>query len=451
MASTKTFSSRCTLYAALGLGLVGLMTSPKLVKAQAEGNNAVYNSAGSSVTFSSAFADASAFCGSGGCAGKDFCSVVNTALSTVVARNQTLVVDARGINAGGTNTCSGSPLFSGITNASTVLLPAGTIKISSTWTLPGGTRLLGDGQSQTTILNNGVSTSMISMCSSTCNGVSVEDLTLDGGAGNAANFAGVLNFFAQELSYVKNVKLYRILGAGIRVAAGSSGSASNSGPYSNIKFDTGGLATLSTQTHCVDIEGVATRGFHGLTCLSESTTKPNAGILLNGSNNTLEDVHVDGFLDGIKVGSLAVARGNVLFNINGSDASHVSPNSVIRITNSATAGVVNVRDLVILGATNFSTSTLKTVEDDLTSTSLSDASLAMYTLGEPVMNSLGTSTIGYSRFTSSPNTTTWAVGGSAPTTTTACMTGSMFSVTGSAPNWYVCTGTGTSATWSHIP
>jgi hypothetical protein len=65
----------------------------------------------------------------------------------------------------------------------------------------------------------------------TCTGISVENLTLDG-KGQSVN--GITNAYSQDGSYVNHVRLYQILGTGLSV----SGNASNSGPYSNITFDT---------------------------------------------------------------------------------------------------------------------------------------------------------------------------------------------------------------------
>jgi hypothetical protein len=67
----------------------------------------------------------------------------------------TVVIDARGINttnskhSSGNLLCAGTPWFNG-TNASTsnpatILLPAATILISSTWILPDGSKVIGEG------------------------------------------------------------------------------------------------------------------------------------------------------------------------------------------------------------------------------------------------------------------------------------------------------------------
>ena len=63
-----------------------------------------------------------------------------------------------------------------------------------------------------------------------CTGIALEHLTLDG-QGQAIN--GIANAESQANSYVDHVSLYRILGIGLSV----SGTANDSGPYSNITFD----------------------------------------------------------------------------------------------------------------------------------------------------------------------------------------------------------------------
>jgi hypothetical protein len=90
-------------------------------------------------------------------------------------------------------TCSASP-WVGITNPlpSTILLPAGTIQISSSWVLPSNTRLIGEGESDplsavpgTTIQAGNIQSQTGTMIqfgssavcgSSGCGGISVERL-----------------------------------------------------------------------------------------------------------------------------------------------------------------------------------------------------------------------------------------------------------------------------------
>lgn len=55
--------------------------------------------------------------------------------------------------------------------------------------------------------------------------------------GNGLGVTGILNEEAEELSYVDHIALFQILGMGVNVES----NAENSGPYSNITFDTGGF------------------------------------------------------------------------------------------------------------------------------------------------------------------------------------------------------------------
>ena len=272
--------------------IVGYLSAfPTAASAQSQGNNAVYYQSGSSGTCcqgSGAFIDASVFVS----AGSTFCSTLFGILNASSYPSSTgTVIDARGLNSsisGFSMTCAAgtTPWNNGSTFVnvpSTILLPAGTIVIPVTWGLPANTALIGVGDnigSGTTLQAKASSfsagTAMIqfgssSLCTSTCSGISVENLNLDG-QGQAIN--GIVNAFSQNLSYVDHVSLYQILGTGLSV----SGNASHSGPYSNITFDTGAYSGVSATT-CASINGLSdTRGLHHWSCKSE-TNDAAAGIL----------------------------------------------------------------------------------------------------------------------------------------------------------------------------
>jgi hypothetical protein len=248
----------------------------------AQGNNDVFNSSGGQ-TGSAAFIDASMFVGS--VQNPNFCTVLNLVLASIVqppTYPSGAVVDARGLNSTNTNmTCTGTP-WSGITNPppSTILLPAGSITIPSTWVLPNGTRVIGEGSTnpyatitavfQTTIqASSSLTGAMIQFCSSVCAGVTLEDVTL---VGNTQAINGIVNSNAQELSYAKNVAMYQVLGTGLKIF----GSAQHSGPYSNITYDTGNSGIFGSTCASFAISSTAvpggTRGIHGLTCISDNAS-----------------------------------------------------------------------------------------------------------------------------------------------------------------------------------
>jgi hypothetical protein len=276
--------------------------------AQLPGNNAVYSSSGtctsSSCGFSAAFIDASVFAST---SNPTICAVLNFILNPLnsVIPLEGAVIDARGLNHSNTNmTCSTSP-WAGITNPppSTILLPAGTILIPKSWILPANTRLIGEGDNPsassltagTTIqaCNSKINpcsfsdSAMIQFGSSSAPGISVEKITLDG-QGQSIN--GIVNANSGAQTYVDRITLFQILGVGLLLES----NASYSGPYTNITFNTGSYAGLS-QTTCAQLYNVTggTHGIHGLTCISQTADATNA-ILLDSSNNSLEDVTITG-------------------------------------------------------------------------------------------------------------------------------------------------------------
>jgi hypothetical protein len=130
-----------------------------------------------------------------------------------------------------------------------------------------------------------------------------------------------------------------------------------------------------------------------------------------------------GNFDGILLGSQASAQNNILININGSGL-----NNVVHVSNNANGAQgncpANACDVTILGVTN--SGSTHTIQDDVTSTTLTDATLGMYVLGEPggVENQLA------SRFTTSPNAQSWLVGAGQPSGT--CVPGGLYSCIGSS-------------------
>jgi len=460
MKSTSTFAYSWVLSA---IALIGLPLTVRPAEAQNPGNNAVYNSS-NGVTFSLSFIDASVFIGNGNNQSSNICGAIYGILSGAFYNYPATgaVIDARGIGGSTALTCptGRTPWNNGTTTVnvpSTILLPAGTIIIPGTWVLPNYTRLIGAGDaldylstgtgtvSVGTTLQackssiNGCSfnpneTDMIDLgtpplCAPECNSVSVENLTLDG-LGQSLN--GIVNANAQTGSHVDHVSLFQLLGTGLSL----SGNASNSGPYSNITFDTGGYSGVPS-TVCASINGLnGTRGIHGLTCISQ-TNDAQAAVLLDSSNNSLEDVRIVGFYDGIRVGANANAQSNVLVNIIGdTNPTGALGNAPIIVVHTTSVGHT-VSDLSIMGANiapGGSSQTI-TIQDDLTGAQLKDTSVGIYALGEKASG-------GYSRFTTSPNAVTWGVGVNAPNTGSGgCSPGSLYSNANPSPNspaLYVC-------------
>jgi len=455
MKSTKKLALSSSFLGTMLVFLGWVSAFPTRTQAQVIGNNAVYSS-GTSETGSSAWIDASVFTGT------DVCAKVNAVFKSSANPYPAAgaVIDARGVNPGTTQTCSISP-WSGVTTPppSTILLPPGTIVINNGITLPNRTRLIGAGggslatSSGTTIIEAGSSFpggSMFLMgnptfCGTACTGISLENLWLNG-TGQSIN--GVLNQYGQELSYVRRVTFYQLLGTALSL---TNANAVNSGPYSELACSLGSYsASAASTTACVQIKGVSTRGLHSMTCTGntgESGTIPNAGVFLDASNNSIEDVHVEGFGDGVRIGSNASAQSNVLFNISGG----TNVTNVINITNSSGKSVSDLSLMAITnGAVGGSGGATNTITDSRTSTTLTDATVAMYVLGEE-MTSGSSTMIGESRFTSSPNAATWGVGSGTPSGST-CKIGSLFSNTSgtTGKTWYVCTASGSSTTWTNI-
>lgn len=156
----------------LGSVFAAVLFSATLLAAQ-QGDNAVYTLSNNVPTLavSSAWIDASAFCGNNGSSGcgvpgsTDVCTMINRALSALPSIGG--VIDARGVVPPPPNaqsqTCSGNPFPSTFSpnGPVTVLLPASTIAmaqpqqgIPGTWVLPNNVRLEGVG-SETFLIDNG--------------------------------------------------------------------------------------------------------------------------------------------------------------------------------------------------------------------------------------------------------------------------------------------------------
>jgi hypothetical protein len=432
-----------------------------------QGQNAVYNPTCNNgpVVGSSSFIDASMFAVST----DTICSTIYKILNSVTYT--AAVIDARGLPGatGASMTCKAgtTPWNNGATFvnvASTILLPATPtagatprpIIISTPWVLPANTHLIGEGDGisdasftpGTTIqAASSFSGSMIQFgpltclpqpgVPSFCSGISVERLTLDG---NGQSVNGITNALGIGPSYVDHVSLYRILGTGLSV----SGSAVNSGPYTNITFDLGGVSGTQ-QTVCASINGLAgTRGIHGLNCIAENHDPP-AAVLLDSSNNSLEDIRIVGFYDGIRVGANASAQSNILLNIVGDtgrgglqppvNVVHLSKNNPV--SDLSMMGVSNV-----LGNPSISE---YSIQDDVTSTTLGDVYVGIYALGESAGNGA------YTRYTTSPNAPTWALGTASPSG--SCARGSLYSCNDascSAALWACSTPSGQTYTWTAI-
>lgn len=222
------------------------------------------------------------------------------------------------------------------------------------------------------------------------------------------------------------------------------------GPYSNITFNTGTYSavqsTVCAQINLASVGG--TRGIHGLTCGATSSSLPTAAVLLDSSNNSVEDVRVMGFFNGIYIGSQAAATSNVLRNVFGDTSEPLGMLSPVNVVHLSSLHPVS--DTAIVGVTNIGGSGTDSILDDNVPASLSDPYVAMYVLGQ--QESFGGSNFAYSRFTTSPNTASWVSGSAFPPTSgcTSHNIGSLYSSTSNSANsnLYVCKPSGN---WAAVP
>ena len=374
---------------------------PEAAAQGTQGQNAVCTSPTqcSTTVGTSAFIDASVFATST----DTFCSTIYKILNP--SSYSPSVIDARGFpgSSGASMTCASgtTPWNNGATflnKPSTILLPAGTIAIPTGWVLPSNTHLFGQGDNiypiPTPPVSNLNSGTVIQACtSSTCSSgfsgtamiqfgnssgsaaVAVEKLILDG-QGQTIN--GIVNQYSQSNSYADHVGLYQILGTGLLIKA------TGSGPYTNITFDIGKIATANSSTVCAQIyETTWTAGIRGLTCTSE-LAKAQAAVLLDASSNSLKDVNIAGFYDGILVGSNAPATSNVLINVIGDTTTCQNCVSPIYVVDIST--IYKVTDLTIIGVSNQGGQGTFTILDNVTSALLGDAVVGIYALGKNANN-----------------------------------------------------------------
>jgi hypothetical protein len=423
----------CLLQSVLVIFVITVVSS--VAYCQTTGEDAVYNSSGTAVA-SPPYLDLTPF----STAGRDICTTLNHVISGTVSSSfhAGWVIDARGLNSSNASFVCGaneSPWqLSGGNYAnipSTILLPAAAITIPMTWVLPNGTKIVGENNmnaGSTTLVacttangcssNFSTGTPMIQFGDShcptdanglyDCTGVHIENLILDG-QGLSVN--GIQNSDSRDWSYADHITMNNILGTGLYVYGDSQDSAQNSGPYSNLMFDTG---AYSGPAICAQIAGLAaTRGIHQLTC---KAPQGSTAVYLDASNTTLEDVRILGFINGVLVGSQQTARSNVLLNVYGDTQAlpiYTAPVVVVNIGANAT-------DLTIVGTANAGGSGTYTIVDNLNSPGIAipDPYIGLYVVGRSSNN-------GYARFTTSPHAPSWSTGTSTPSA--PCAIGSLYS------------------------
>jgi hypothetical protein len=503
MRMNVSFGTRSAIAFAVFVGL--FLISPSRMVAQNPGQKAVYGPNG--LTGSAVWVDASAWWN--GTSVPDLCSIIQLNILTSGYGSSYLngtVIDARGLAYGvqrGTQTaCSVNPFgaLTGPPPSTTLLLPSGFVDTNVTWVVPNNTTLIGDEQGTTIRARdpqsgdfqgsyiiemggtNTINGTVYPLCpGGICTGVGVEHLFLDGSL--VTDVGGIQNQYSQDGSYVNEVNLYSFSQTGLSIAAPSPGNypgATNSGPYSNINF-----ISNSNAPACIDLE-VQTQGIHGVTCIGNSSTtaNPYTAILVNASNNSIEDVHVEGYWDGIEVGQLNTATvANILIsNVTGTTSGtgsnarntkntvHLCGPSPLGSTFGNCAGnygTANVKDVTVLQAMNASGPQTTTVVDDVSKNAIISCltlnqqnqpvpgcaiplSTAMYVLGEPDAGSTTTNPA-YTKFTSSPTTLngnynygssympTWAVWTSLPDQDSCSPVGAIYSQTGhNGRSVYVC-------------
>jgi len=446
------------------------------VSAQKPGSPVVADGQGSTTpTYSNAYIDASA----SSLAGTDFCTTLNNALQQLAGyAGGAGVIDARGVSIATacSNTATGNP-WNGISVHATVLLPAGTIMTKTSWILPSGTKLVGEGGEDPGLSFTSTGRTIIQAQSGFsgipiiqmgvslgCTAVSIEELVIDGQS--MGTLDGIDNTYCGDQSYVSHVTLYRIVNVGLNITSNvPSAPQTNSGPYTNITFDTAG-STATTNTYGASFN-VTTRGFQGITCTTGSydlTSNTSDGTCINiaGPGNSVQDVRIEGFSTGI----LVAASNTVVMNVDGDTNPH-SQQTTLNVVNIGglaleNVALIGIANNCVVGDNNTQycqtgSSTLDnsdlTISDNLTGTRLhvsTDPFVAMYVVGTPVGTGTGVAAT-YSKYTTSQSTVNWAVGNVAPSGNT-CSPGSLYSnVSGNPYALYVCSAvTGSKKTWHGV-
>jgi len=473
--------------------LTGLVVvTPKAASAQ-YGDKAVYNSSVPPVPApSQVWIDASAFWTTAMGNSPDLCKIIRDNIlkaSYVSLYPNGAVIDARGLYLNpalppsiGPITCTGTPFANFQQSTSppptTILLPATKIPIPQTWVLPNNMKIVGEEQNTvispqanvTFTVPDMIDMGSLSLCSTPCSGIAVEHLQINTNSNPQLN--GIVNNYAGTSSYVNDVTFQGIACAGLVIGeiGGLSSEAANSGPYTNIQFLTpvdnscSGNPNLSYPL-CIDIE-TQTQGVHGVTCTGAgSSGAPGAAIYVNASNNTVEDVHIEHFWDGVQIGN---SSGKIVANVVVSNAAGgedgIKPPSpiqnIVHICGSVSTGSNEalcrssgtVQDVSVLQS-GYTTPSFPlgatSVQDDATGTSIPVATTfftGMYILGETISG-------GYSRFSTSPSATVstgaqsaapaWGVG-SGQASGTCATPGALYSNTagGTMTSVYVCTTSG---------
>jgi len=481
MKPQRNLESRILCVAALvfaGCCLAGPAAQAQCTGTGVAGNNAIY--CGTATQGSAAYIDASAVT-----LGSDFCKTLNN----IIVANTGVVIDARGLTSQTTCVAGSTPWVQGTgssptvtPHAATILLPPGTLTIATTWIIPGSSKLIGEGPGVTTIkaastfAADGLdsipavvemgsqNTTTPSMCvvnlagNVDCVGVGVQDLTVDMSSLQSAVY-GIYNAASQETSFVDNVNFINVgnstnstVGkyAALEVATVTGPSASNSGPYSNLVCTL--TSTAYSTTRCVDLLG-HTRGIHGMSCYGGGTSAQTAAIYLDSDANSIEDVYVNGFANGIYIGSQGQAPSNVLFNITGgtSITSLINIDSAITSSTSfcppTVTGGQNVCDLTIMGVGAATGTTA--IDDQVTGASLTasggDGFVGLYMLGDQVGSAA--TPVQYSRFSTSPRVPTWLFG-SGVASGTCTPNGALYSNTSTTGSTlFACI----NGTWTSIP
>jgi len=318
----------------------------------------------------------------------------------------------------------------------------------ASWVIPTQTRLIGEGVGITIISastssppTSGTILTMGSSAGST--GITIENLTL---AGSGAAIGGILNQYAGQGSYVSHVPMTGVEYIGLLVGSSSgSNTAQNSGPYTDISFSVTSSPDQPATT-CVQIINVGgTKGIHRITCLSGDTNAA-AAIKIDSSSNSIEDVLIQGFADGILIGGNGIAQGNSISNVTDTTPA-TQDDATIHIS-----GANTVSDLSVMGIQNSCTGSgchSYTIADDVGQIKLSattDPNLGMYVIGS---NGAG---FPFGRYTTSPSVPSWSVGSGAPNTSSSCAQGSIYSNTGSTGgSLWVCAPKSGVPTWQKVP